>query len=445
MVFELPHRVVTAAQVLPADTQLRLRRLLVGGRCLQEGLKYFLQGFGMMGNGGEFLSPTSICVEQLTFQLGNVGVSERSRGPGSKATTVPPAPIATAKGVFLKETSLEGSFDKNSQIYDDVGGLVGGSKRKNLSGPLLEVASTYEGSGHKVIQSYDINATNINVENMSSGNPQDLNTSVSRVEPAKINADHTSVSRGEPATINADPSIYTGLGFLFKDQGNAEEAVEDPVDERMADVKATKNDDARVNQSRWNLRVLGGLSDPPSPGPEVDRACNTLRCVFGAWHKRRNTQSFFCWLHQQTNYRQVGIGISHIVCLTQVVNPQDAYRCSHDVYDSSERGHAVYTAWWVQRSKAHHKDLEAARDAISRVSESDYFDWKAGSRCAHWEWPQWYAHTIRDGLPVWWYEAPKQWRRPQDPPKIEPNVILLQTSSKSCVTESMLSLGKSYH
>jgi hypothetical protein len=54
MVFDVPHRVVTAAQVFPADTQRRLRRLLVGGRCLQEGLKYFLQGIGMMGNGGNF-------------------------------------------------------------------------------------------------------------------------------------------------------------------------------------------------------------------------------------------------------------------------------------------------------------------------------------------------------------------------------------------------------
>jgi hypothetical protein len=28
-------------------------------------------------------------------------------------------------------------------------------------------------------------------------------------------------------------------------------------------------------------------------------------------------------------------------------------------------------------------------------------------------WPRWYKSTIQYGLPVWFREAPKQWRRPQ--------------------------------
>jgi hypothetical protein len=31
----------------------------------------------------------------------------------------------------------------------------------------------------------------------------------------------------------------------------------------------------------------------------------------------------------------------------------------------------------------------------------------------HWVWPRWYQETIRDGLKVWFREAPKQWIKPQ--------------------------------
>ena len=64
-----------------------------------------------------------------------------------------------------------------------------------------------------------------------------------------------------------------------------------------------------------------------------------------------------------------------------------------------------------------HKDLRAGRDAIRRIADSDWFDWSAGSRPLHWNWPSWYMEIARDGLPVWWHEAPKQWRRPQEAPK----------------------------
>jgi hypothetical protein len=54
MIYDVPHRVVVALAALEAHERRRLRHLLIGGRCLQEGLKGFLQGIGMMGNGGDF-------------------------------------------------------------------------------------------------------------------------------------------------------------------------------------------------------------------------------------------------------------------------------------------------------------------------------------------------------------------------------------------------------
>jgi hypothetical protein len=73
----------------------------------------------------------------------------------------------------------------------------------------------------------------------------------------------------------------------------------------------------------------------------------------------------------------------------------------------------MYCAWWEDRDARHYKDLERARDAIGRLSNSDWWEWTDGSAPAHWKWPEWHRETIRDGLPVWFKEAPKQWTRPQ--------------------------------
>ena len=82
-------------------------------------------------------------------------------------------------------------------------------------------------------------------------------------------------------------------------------------------------------------------------------------------------------------------------------------------YQWADRGRAVYCAWWEERDARHYKDLERARDAIRRLSNSDWWDWSDGSAPAHWKWPEWYQEIIRDGLPIWFKEAPRQWRRPQ--------------------------------
>jgi hypothetical protein len=69
--------------------------------------------------------------------------------------------------------------------------------------------------------------------------------------------------------------------------------------------------------------------------------------------------------------------------------------------------------WWKDRTKGLRKNILAGRDALGRLANASWWDWEDVSRPLHWRWPRWYLEIIRDGLPVWFREAPKQWRRPQ--------------------------------
>jgi hypothetical protein len=80
-------------------------------------------------------------------------------------------------------------------------------------------------------------------------------------------------------------------------------------------------------------------------------------------------------------------------------------------------GQKKYQAWYRASYKGRSKETAAARDAIGRIANSTWWEWKDGSRCLHWRWPKWYQDTIRDGLSVWFKESPKAWVRPQDPGK----------------------------
>jgi len=86
-------------------------------------------------------------------------------------------------------------------------------------------------------------------------------------------------------------------------------------------------------------------------------------------------------------------------------------------YEWTPFGLASYVDWWNDRSRRHQKDLAAARDVIARLTRSSFWEWNDGSRPAHWKWPQWYQEVIRDGLRIWFKEAPRYWRRPQAPGK----------------------------
>ena len=47
------------------------------------------------------------------------------------------------------------------------------------------------------------------------------------------------------------------------------------------------------------------------------------------------------------------------------------------------------------------QDLAVARDAIYRVSNSTWWEWRAGSTCFFWRWPKQIRNEIRDGTPVY--------------------------------------------
>jgi hypothetical protein len=180
-----------------------------------------------------------------------------------------------------------------------------------------------------------------------------------------------------------------------------------------SDGKATKSDNAEVKVRKWNARLARKLKRRLTP--EMEAGMDVLRGFFLRRHKRRMTQSFLGWLHSQPKYRPCGIGMSLVVGLAPVVNPREAG--PEAVYEWKELGRAIYVDWWNVRFKTLRKNILAGRDALERLSNTTWWDWEDGSRPLHWRWPRWYLEVIRDGLPVWFWEAPKQWRRPQPPGK----------------------------
>ncbi len=44
---------------------------------------------------------------------------------------------------------------------------------------------------------------------------------------------------------------------------------------------------------------------------------------------------------------------------------------------------------------------EAARDAITRYVNGDWWTWSRGSRPFFWEWPEEFQEAMRDGIRLW--------------------------------------------
>jgi hypothetical protein len=204
----------------------------------------------------------------------------------------------------------------------------------------------------------------------------------------------------------------SAMDLTFKVSATALED-SDESEDKEADGKATKSDDSEVKVRKWNsrlARMLGLLLTP-----RMESSMDVLRGFFLRRHKRRMTQSFLGWLHSQPKYKPCGIGMNLVVQLSTVVEPKDAD--GGPVYDWARLGRAVYVDWWQDRFKALRKNILAGRDALERLANTSWWDWEDGSRPLHWRWPKWYLEVIRDGLPVWFKSAPKQWRRPQPPGK----------------------------
>jgi hypothetical protein len=170
------------------------------------------------------------------------------------------------------------------------------------------------------------------------------------------------------------------------------------------ELKATKADDARVRVEMWDSELGNVMGIGESE--ELTQAAEAIRVFCLRWWRRRVTRSFFCWLHQKADYQGVGLDdMSHVVELVQLNTPGQPEKN----YRWAQLGRAVCCDWWSERDARHYKDLRSAREAVERSSRATWFEWTDGSTPVHWKWPTWYQPAARDGLPVWFKEAPKQW------------------------------------
>ncbi|CAJ1966198.1 unnamed protein product [Cylindrotheca closterium] len=138
------------------------------------------------------------------------------------------------------------------------------------------------------------------------------------------------------------------------------EGPEDWDPEEEVDVKATKSDDAKVECSKWNKEVIRTLGSPE------------LSTLHPAESDQKDQR--YVW---------------------------------------TENGRNLYDEWWRQSYKEDRKEAEAAWDALSRLADTTWWEWKGGSRCMHWKWPSFYQSTIRDGLEGRFKYTPEAWTQPQ--------------------------------
>jgi hypothetical protein len=91
----------------------------------------------------------------------------------------------------------------------------------------------------------------------------------------------------------------------------------------------------------------------------------------------------------------------------------ESARCSSGAIVCMDGPWKGYVRGLVERSlQTFANNIIARRDTLERLSNTSWWDWEDGSMPHHWKWPIWYLEVIQDGLPVWFGEAPKQWRRP---------------------------------
>lgn len=133
--------------------------------------------------------------------------------------------------------------------------------------------------------------------------------------------------------------------------------------------KATKADDAPIPTFYWNKFLLAPFTDFIHDR-EWGSAAITLRRFFFR-HMRRN---------RVRSYRSWRLGVE-------------------------ARGMTVSE-----------KSRDAARDAIGRYANSDFWNWSKGSRPFFWEWPEEFQERMRDGIKLWFREHLEPYTRAQKAP-----------------------------
>mmetsp|Transcript_6937 Transcript_6937/g.10102 ORF Transcript_6937/g.10102 Transcript_6937/m.10102 type:complete len:328 (-) Transcript_6937:276-1259(-) len=158
-------------------------------------------------------------------------------------------------------------------------------------------------------------------------------------------------------------------------------------EDRMA--KATKSDDAAIQEYLWNDRLLDLLG--MKMNDKVLQALSVLRVALARRWKRNVTTSFIrWWIPRREEFK----------------GRVDAHRLV--VFDP-ERGKFKWRAkgrkqYKVERNARRARDrsiAEDAADAIRRSSNSTWWEWTEGSFPFFWRWPEWYQESIRLGVAPW--------------------------------------------
>ncbi len=178
--------------------------------------------------------------------------------------------------------------------------------------------------------------------------------------PLNVQADCSSQPHGFPVQTSTYhlPSVCPLIG---------DKATFDMLAHQTRLQKTAKADDATVPVQLWNARLCPALT--------VRQSCaaGTLRRWFHRVWCRRLFSEFQHWFFQ-------------------------------------EHGHSILYRRMGFSAK---RDLIAGMDCLSRCWDSDWWEWRRGSRPHFWRWPRPYLSAIRDGLPVWLTGTPTPWRVPQ--------------------------------
>ena len=178
--------------------------------------------------------------------------------------------------------------------------------------------------------------------------------------------------------------------FLDPKLGMEQDWVPDADQPEHPSHKATKADDASVPVHLWTTQFLETATRVWRKGtwtsadaPRLELAMNTLRGGLLLKWRVRIRRSFFTWL-----------GTTRGPC---GVHRTLGHKSSYTWNDSGRAAHtSCLRAWRATRGV----DLEAATDAIRRACMATWWEWTGGSRPFHWQWPNFYQETIRDGLRV---------------------------------------------
>lgn len=458
MVYDVPYNIFAATGSAELIGQVH------PGRCLQAGLRNMMRGMNWMERGGTFLFPNILEDTRTTPR------PERTMDylPFEPTTTVNSATSCQAGAMDGRETCVDTQEARVPSEVDDSDLepiTTVNSATSCQAGSMDELATcvgTQEARVHSEADDSETDSQSvITTESMDAAIERDLSrnwaTSISRYGPdGWVRERKRLVKRAKKRLLkklrrHSDEDEQVGKGrrrsrvYEGQDdcsrQGNtkmemprkrhkydaklelieletgiqrmaveeSDEVSDDEVD--TVDVKATKSDDAEIDTARWRRNL--GIELGRELGAEAESALMKIREFVLRWIRRRTTQMFLAWLHTKRKFQRSGIGMSHFVERASIVDPQ----VQTEEYAWTETGRGLYVEWWRSRWRRLEKDLVAGRESIRRFVNGSWWEWTEGSRPAHWKWPEWYQEIIRDGLPIWFREAPKAWTRPQNAPK----------------------------